>query len=89
MDLPGRALTEDPALRAMIERAAEEGARRALERIGLHDETAAADVRDLRGLLDAWRDVNRTARQTVTRVLTTALLGIIAGGSAVLFWRQQ
>lgn len=89
MDIPGRPLPPDPLLEAMLARAADEGARRALERIGLHDEQAGGDVRDLRTLLGAWRDVQTTARQTVVRVLTAAMLGLIAGGVAAWLWKAD
>ncbi len=75
-------------LERMLERAAEAGARSALDRIGLHDEDAGHDMRELRGLLDAWRDAKRTATQTVVRTLTVALLGLLAAGAAIRFWRE-
>jgi hypothetical protein len=68
---------------ALIERAAEEGARRALAAVGLHDEDAANDVRDLRTLLAAWRSAKRTAWQTAVKVLTTAVLAALLAGLAV------
>ncbi len=64
----------------LIQRAAEEGAKQALREVGLNDENAFSDVRELRGLLDSWRDTKRTVGQTVTRVLTTVVLSLIAAG---------
>ena len=64
----------------LIQRAAEEGAKQALREVGLNDENAFSDVRELRGLLDSWRDTKRTVWQTVTRVLTTVVLSLIAAG---------
>lgn len=66
-------------LREMIERAAECGARKALARVGLHDEGAANDVGDLRELLSAWRDVKRTALRTAVKFVTAVVLAAIAG----------
>lgn len=48
-------------LRAIAEEAGELGATRALARAGLTDEGAAADMRELRDLLRAWRDAKRSA----------------------------
>ncbi|GGG51776.1 hypothetical protein GCM10010964_43700 [Caldovatus sediminis] len=70
------------ALRALMAEAAEEGARRALREIGLHDDAAARDVRELRGLLEAWRDARRTAWRAVVKALTTAVLIALAIGVA-------
>ena len=42
-------------LKALILEAAEKGSDRALSRIGLHDENAVHDVKELRDLLEGWR----------------------------------
>jgi hypothetical protein len=68
--------------------AAKLGAREALKELGLHDETAATDIRSLRGLLDAWRSARKTAYETTVRVVTTGLLAILAAGLAVGLIRQ-
>lgn len=70
-------------LEAMLDRAAEEGAKRALARIGLHDEGAAGDIRDLRGLLEAFQAAKRTIWQTVWKTLTTAILVVLLAGLAL------
>jgi hypothetical protein len=63
-----------------LELAAERGAKRALADVGLVDEEAASDIRDLRSLLGAVRMAKRTAWQTVVRLVTTGLiLALIAG----------
>jgi hypothetical protein len=68
------------ALDAMLEDAAERGARRALEKVGLHDAQAGKDVAELRDLLEAWRDTKTTARRTVVKwVIGVVLLAIVAG----------
>jgi len=67
-------------LNALIENAAEAGARRVLSEIGLDNGNASRDIRDIRDLLAAWRAAKRTALQTVVRMITTAvLLALIAG----------
>jgi hypothetical protein len=72
-------------LEAMLERASEAGAKKALAAVGLHDEDAATDVHELRSLLDSFRDVRREAWRSVVKALTTVLLIAIAlGGFALL-----
>lgn len=71
----------DPlTVRAIVEEAAEEGARRALGQLGLQDGSAHKDIVELRQLLISWRDVQSTARRTVVGWLTTLALGLIALG---------
>lgn len=65
-----------------LEAAAEIGARRALERIGLHDENAMADIRDLRSLLEGYRALRRGALQGVARAIAVAVAGAIIGWAA-------
>lgn len=67
----------------LLELAAERGAKRALADVGLVDEHAAADIRDLRSLLGAIRIAKRTAWQTVIRLLTTSLILALIGGVAI------
>ena len=67
----------------LLELAAERGAKRALANVGLVDEHAAADIRDLRSLLGAIRVAKRTAWQTVIRLLTTSLILALIGGVAI------
>lgn len=67
----------------MIERAAKKGAKEALESIGLHDDGAMHDVRELRTLLDAWRGAKRTIWKTVMQAMTMAFLGALAAGTYI------
>jgi enoyl-CoA hydratase/carnithine racemase len=73
-------------LERMLERAAEDGARKALAAVGLEDASAGADVRDLRSLLSAWRDAKKTAWRTTIQSLTKLALMIIAAGMAWHWW---
>jgi hypothetical protein len=68
-----------PELSSLLEESAEQGAKKALASIGLHDENASKDVLDLRTLLDSFRAAKRTVLQTVVRVLTIGVLAAIAG----------
>ena len=70
-------------LEVLLDRAAEAGARRALAAIGLEDVRAAADVRDLRELLAAWRQAKRAAWQTAVRFITTVVLAALLAGLAL------
>ena len=64
----------------LLARAAERGARRALADVGLDGEDAAHDIRELRGLLEAFNTAKHTAWQTVIRLVTTGfLLALVAG----------
>lgn len=75
-------------LETLLERASEAGARKALASVGLHDDGAAMDVRDLRGLLDAWREMRRAAVRSIGTAITTILLGLLVAGAAVKIWRD-
>jgi len=67
-------------IQLLIDKAAKEGARQALKAIGLSDEEAYHDVKELRSLLETWRDTKRTVGQTIARMVTTALLTALAAG---------
>jgi len=73
----------DAEFEAMLARAAEEGAKRALADVGLDGEEAALDIRDLRSLLDCIRLVRRTAMQTAVRMITTGVMLALLAGIAI------
>lgn len=79
----------DEEIKALVEQAAKEGARQALRDIGLSDEEAYDDVKELRGLLDAWRDTKKTVGQTVTKMFTMALLTALAAGIWMNWWQGE
>lgn len=70
-------------LQAMLDKAAESGARKALHDIGLADDQAGTDVRDLRSLLSAWRVGKRTAFKVAVQNVTNMLFVLILIGVAV------
>ena len=70
-------------LEAIIARAADEGARAALVRCGLQDDAAGNDIRELRALLDAWRDTRRVARRTLVHWVLCVLLALVTIGVGV------
>ncbi|MBL0422451.1 hypothetical protein JI739_19040 [Ramlibacter sp. AW1] len=67
----------------LLDRAAERGAERVLSHLGLENGHAARDIRELRNLLDAWRDARRTAWQTTVKVVTTGVLAALLVGAAI------
>lgn len=67
----------------MLERAAERGARHALAEVGLEGPEAANDIRELRGLLDAFNEAKKTAGLTVVKMLVTGLVMALLAGAFV------
>ena len=67
----------------LLDSAAERGAERCLAHLGLENGSAAKDIRDLRDLLEAWRDARRTAWRTAIRVITTGVLAVLLVGTAI------
>jgi hypothetical protein len=67
-------------LEDLLNRAAKRGAKEALDELGFHE---PEEVREIRGLLDSWRQVKSTILHTTVRVITTAVLAMIAIGVAV------
>ena len=73
----------DAEFEAMLARAAEKGAKRALADVGLDGKDAALDIRDLRSLLECLRFVRRTAVQTAVRMITTTVMLALLAGIAI------
>ena len=69
-------------LQAVIEEASRVGAGRALAALGLEDAKARRDMDDVRELLSTWRDVKRSAWQTVSRWVVRVLLAALMVGIA-------
>lgn len=70
----------------MLDRAADKGARKALESLGLHDSAAGDDMRELRSFLTAWRDTKNVVWQTVARIITTGVI-LTMGASLWIYIR--
>ena len=68
-------------MEVMIEKAAAAGARTALREVGLSDEDANSDVRELRNLLDSFRSAKRTVGKTIVQALTTLFLAALMAGA--------
>jgi hypothetical protein len=58
-----------------------EETRQALKEVGLADEDAGNDVRDLRSLISDWRGMKKVVWQTVARVGTVFVLGLLMLGA--------
>jgi Family of unknown function (DUF6127) len=71
-------------LRAVVEEASELGADRALAKMGLDDARAVDDMRELRQLLQAWRDAKASAWQAAVAWLVRGALALLVLGMA---WR--
>jgi hypothetical protein len=82
LDTRGGNILDPVILNRMLDDAAERGAKRALERVGLHDENAGRDIHDLRNLIDSWRSTKRSVSKVVIQYATAGLLGFLAA----LFW---
>lgn len=76
-------MSSDARFEALLEKASEAGAQRALAHLGLADASAAKDMADLRELLSAWRDAKRSARKAVVEWLVRGCLALLVIGLAV------
>lgn len=61
-------------LQLMLQEAGKQGAREVLHCLGLSDEEAANDIRDIRSFIRAWRLGKNTIFKTTIKVVTTAVL---------------
>ena len=68
---------------AILERAAERGARHALSDVGLDGPEAARDIQELRGLLDAFNEAKKTAGLTIIKMLVTGFVMVLLAGAAI------
>jgi hypothetical protein len=64
-----------------LRKAVREEMKSVLKEIGLHDDDAGDDVRDLRILIRDWRETKRTIWNTVARWGTMLVLGILSIGA--------
>ncbi len=82
-DFPGVLSLRPDDLDELLTRAAEKGAERALAALGLENGHAAKDIRDLRGLIEAWRQARQTVWQTLIKLLTTGVLVALIVGASI------
>ena len=74
-----------PDWNIIIKQAAKRGARNALAEIGLDDQAACRDVRDLRELLTNWRRIRREATRSLITFGVRAILIFILLMAAFVF----
>ncbi len=79
----GHVRMPEEEFREILETAAERGAKKALADVGLVDDHAASDIRDMRSLLAALRVAKHTAWSTVVRLITTGLILALMAGVAI------
>lgn len=70
-------------LAELFEQACENGAERALARLGLADDNAPRDMADLRELLSAWRDAKKSVRSAIIGWIVKTMLAMLLIGLAV------
>ena len=70
-------LIDEIALRTIVR----EEMKSVLKEVGLHDEDAGNDVRDLRSLITDWRGMKKVVWQTVARAGTMFVLGLLMLGA--------
>ena len=68
-------------LEDMLDRAAKRGAKLVLRELGLQDESAAVDIREIRSLLDTWRQTRLSIWNTFVKITTIAVFTFI--GAAI------
>tara|TARA_A200000113_G_scaffold185939_1_gene172907 strand:+ start:1312 stop:1605 length:294 start_codon:yes stop_codon:yes gene_type:complete len=68
------------AFEKLIEDACCRAARKALHQIGLHDENATQDIKDLRDLLDSLRVAKSVAFKTLIRWITLGFIALLLAG---------
>ena len=70
-------IIDETALRQIIR----EEMKSVLKEVGLHDDDAGNDVRDLRSLITDWRGIKNIVWQTVARAGTVFVLGLLMLGA--------
>ena len=84
--LPDRRVNDE--IEMLIQRAAKAAALEALRDVGLHDDEAIHDLKELRSLLDLWREVRKSVVQTTVKIVTVAVLGALMAGVWLKNWVQ-
>jgi hypothetical protein len=70
-------LIDEIALRTIVR----EEMKSVLKEVGLHDDDAGNDVRDLRSLITDWRGMKKVVWQTLARAGTMFVLGLLMLGA--------
>lgn len=75
-------------LKKLLEEAAEAGAAKALESLGLDDPKAREDLKEAIGLARAWREARSTVVKTLLQAITIGMIGALAVGAAMGLVKQ-
>lgn len=75
--------TDLVTLRAIVEESSELGANRVLDKLGLDDDAAHADLIALRDLLGAWRAAKASASRAAIEWAVRAVMALLLIGIAV------
>ena len=70
-------LIDEIALRSIIR----EEMKSVLKEVGLHDDDAGNDVRELRSLVSDWRGMKKVVWQTIAKAGTVFVLGLLMLGA--------
>ena len=65
-------------LEEMLDRSAKRGAKLVLRELGLQDESAAVDIREIRSLLETWRHTRQSIWNTFVKITTVTVFTFIA-----------
>ena len=65
-------------LEDMLDRSAKRGAKLVLRELGLQDESAAVDIREIRSLLETWRHTRQSIWNTFVKITTVTVFTFIA-----------
>jgi len=65
-------------LEEMLDRSAKRGAKLVLRELGLQDESASVDLREIRGLLETWRHTRQSIWNTFVKITTVTVFTFIA-----------
>lgn len=79
-------LNNQQDLNDLIEKSAKRGARLALAEIGLGDDNAPRDLKDLRNLLIAWRRIRAQTVEAIFRLFIHLFLVSMLALATVILW---
>ncbi len=65
-------------LETILDRSAKRGAKLVLRELGLHDESADEDIREVRNHLTTWRQTRLSIWNTFVKITTIAIFSFVA-----------
>ena len=67
-------------LELLLEHASREGAKKALAELGLHDDNARSDIRDMRELLNAFRIAKKDSFRILVKCIIIGFMTVVTAG---------